>query len=224
MSKRKIKRNLSKIACALDLSPIYILFVLYTVVRWLPFGIFGWLQNEDGILEWSSVTALLLASWTIGKLLRHNKHDRATLTAWIFLLIMCLVFAGEEIAWGERLHGAGIDAIRSINTQQETTLHNIASFQNRGLLNLGWSTLGLVLGFSWMLRPNFQPLPAARQCLYFLIPGIWYGIFHACNHTQNCLIIVANHQEIYEFLVAVGLLVHTRYRWRQSSKERSGTT
>ncbi len=224
MSKRKIKTEISRIINTLDLMPIYFIVILYTAIRWLPFGIFGWLQNEDGLLEWASVAALLTAGWTIGKILNRSKHNWATYTGWIILLILCLVFAGEEIAWGERLHGIGIEAIRSVNTQQETTLHNIRGFQNRGLLNLGWSSLGLILGLSWMLRPNFQPLPASRQCLYFLIPGIWYGIFHACNHTEDCLITFANHQEIYEFLVAVGLLAHTRYRWRQSSTDRSDKT
>lgn len=200
------------------------LIVLYGVVQWMPFGIFGWLQNEDGVLEWASVAALLAAAWTIGRILRRGQLNRITQLAWILLLAFCLMFAGEEIAWGERLHGAGIEAIRSINTQQETTLHNIQAFQNRGLLNLGWSALGLSLGLGWIVRPGFRPVPAVRQCLYFLIPGLWYASFHACNHTEECLITVANHQEIYEFLIAAGLFTHTRFRWRQALSDRSRTT
>jgi len=52
MRQRKIKKALSRIANNLDLRPIYFLIVLYTVIRWLPFGIFGWLKNEDGLMEW----------------------------------------------------------------------------------------------------------------------------------------------------------------------------
>ncbi|MFM7085984.1 MAG: pectate lyase [Cyanobium sp.] len=197
----------------LDLRPLLILAVLYGVVQWLPFQIFGWLQNEDGLMEWASFAVLCLAAVEAGRMLKRGCRSRIERCGWLLLLCLLILFAGEEIAWGERLHGLGIDAIRSINTQEETTLHNIREFQNRGLLNLGWSIFALSLASGWRLWPAFSPWPARRQCLYFLIPGLWYAAFHACS--KNCPVVVANHQEVYEFLIALGLYLHTRCRWQE---------
>jgi hypothetical protein len=199
----------------LDLTPLAILAVLYGLVQWLPFGIFGWLQNEDGLIEWGAVACLFAASWLSWKLSRAQGTDQQAAVGWLIVMVACLAFAGEEIAWGERLHGWGLDAVRNVNTQGETTLHNIASFQNSGLLNLGFAGMGIVLAFASSMVPRMKQLPSPSLCLYFLIPGLWYAFFHACNHTQNCAVVVANHQEIYEALIALGLWMHTRQRWAE---------
>jgi hypothetical protein len=58
--------------------------------------------------------------------------------AWLVVLLFCLIFIGEEISWGEGLHGPGVEAIRSVNSQHETTLHNISVIQQQGMLHSGW--------------------------------------------------------------------------------------
>lgn len=207
-----MKPLLQQLQASLDLRPILILVVLYGIVQWLPFDIFGWLQNEDGLMEWASFAALALATANIIRILRRSPKRPSDRMGWWIVLIICIVFAGEEIAWGERLHGLGLEAIRSINTQEETTLHNIRGFQNNGFLNIGWSLFGLILGAGWLAWPKLTALPARHLSLYFLIPGFWYAAFQACNRKQDCLITVANHQEIYEFLIACGIYLHTLYR------------
>ena len=209
MRQRKIKKTLSRIANNLDLRPIYFLIVLYTAIRWLPFGIFGWLQNEDGLMEWGSV-ALLILSAINAFLLQKQSQQRYERLGLLLLLVFFCLFIGEEISWGERLHGAGIDAIRSINTQGETNLHNIAVFQGKGLLHLGWAGLGLVLGLAGFVFPAAPLIPAPRFTLYFTLPAIWYLGFEFCGKAGECLITVANHQEIYELLIIAGLYLHTR--------------
>ena len=205
MRQRKIKKALSRIANNLDLRPIYFLIVLYTVIRWLPFGIFGWLQNEDGLMEWGSVALLILSAINAFRLQKQSQQRWERL-GWLLLLVLFCLFIGEEISWGERLHGAGIDAIRSINTQGETNLHNIAVFQEKGLLHLGWASLGLA-GFVFRTAPL---IPATRLTLYFTLPAIWYLGFEFCRKAGECLITVPNHQEIYELLIIAGLYLHTR--------------
>ena len=209
MSQRKIKKALSWIANNLDLRPIYFLIVLYTVIRWLPFGIFGWLQNEDGLMEWGSVALLILSAINAFRLQKQSQQRWERL-GWLLLLVLFCLFIGEEISWGERLHGAGIDAIRSINTQGETNLHNIAVFQGKGLLHLGWASLGLVLGLAGFVFRTAPLIPATRFTLYFTLPAIWYLGFEFCGKAGECLITVANHQEIYELLIIAGLYLHTR--------------
>lgn len=199
----------------LDLRPLAILLVLYGLIQWLPFGIFGWIQNEDGLMEWASVLLLAAATWTSYRLAKHPNQPWLTRTGWTIFIVVCLIFIGEELSWGERLHGYGIEAIRNVNTQGETNLHNIKGFQLRGLLHLGWASLGLILGLgSWIYRSG-PLLPDRRLCLYFLIPSIWYTGFEFCRKEGSCLITIANHQEIYEFLIALGLLLHTRLCYKQ---------
>ena len=209
MSKRKTKKEILRIVRSLDLKPIYFLIVLYTIIRWLPFGIFGWLQNEDGLMEWGSVALLILSAINAFRLQKQSQHRWERL-GWLLLFVLFFLFIGEEISWGERLHGAGIDAIRSINTQGETNLHNIAVFQGKGLLHLGWAGLGLVLGLAGFVFRTAPLIPATRFTLYFTLPAIWYLGFEFCGKAGECLITVANHQEIYELLIIAGLYLHTR--------------
>ena len=209
MSNKKIKKKISRIISNLDLRPIYFLILLYTIIRWLPFGIFGWLQNEDGLMEWGSVALLILSAINAFRLQKQSQQRWERL-GWLFLLVLCFLFIGEEISWGERLHGAGIDAFRAINTQGETNLHNIAVFQGKGLLHLGWAGLGLVLGLAGFVFPTAPLIPAPRFTLYFTLPAIWYLGFEFCRKAGECLITVANHQEIYELLIIAGLYLHTR--------------
>ena len=209
---------IQRLSRSFDLRPLLILAVLYGLIHWLPFGIFGWLQNEDGVMEWASFAALVIAASNIIRILRRSTPTTALRLSWGIALLLCIVFAGEEIAWGERLHGFGLEAIRSINTQDETTLHNIRAFQSKGLLHLGWSVLGLILGAGWSLFPNLKALPSKRFCLYFLIPSRWYLLFEFCRHEQACLVTVANHQEIYEFLIALGFCLHTQAQLRGTAR------
>jgi hypothetical protein len=198
----------------LDLRPIYLLIVLYTLVRWLPFGIFGWIQNEDGLMEWGSVALLCFSTFNAIRILRQSQLSPVERLIWIFYTIFFMLFIAEEISWGERLHGYGIESIQAINTQGETNLHNIGAFQLKGMLHLGWAALGLLLGLgSWMIK-NSSLFPGKKLTLYFLIPAIWYVSFEFCREGGSCPITVENHQEIYEFLITIGLFLHTRL-WRR---------
>ena len=57
-----LKSYLDKVQCRLDLRPVLLLALMYGVIAFLPFGIFGWLQNEDGLMEWGSVALLILSA------------------------------------------------------------------------------------------------------------------------------------------------------------------
>ena len=204
-----LRSYLEKAQGRLDLRPVLLLAVLYGVIAFLPFEIFGWLQNEDGLMEWGSVALLILSAINAFRLQKQS-HDGWERLAWLLFFVLCCLFIGEEISWGERLHGAGIDAIRSINTQGETNLHNIAVFQRKGLLHLGWAALGLVLGLGGFVFRTLPLIPARRYTLYFTLPGIWYLGFEFCRKADECFVTVANHQEIYELLIIAGLYLHTR--------------
>ena len=209
MTDETMTGGLRRLQTKLDLRPILLLAVMYGVIAFLPFGIFGWLQNEDGLMEWASVALLILSALNAFRLQKQSTQRWERLS-WLLFFVLCLLFIGEEISWGERLHGFGIDAIRSINTQGETNLHNIGAFQGQGLLHLGWATLGFVLGIGGFLLGSSPLIPTSRYTLYFTLPAIWYLGFEFCRKAGECLITVANHQEIYEVMIIAGLYLHTR--------------
>ena len=209
----------------LDLRPVLLLIILYGPIRVLPFGIFGWIQNEDGILEWSSVLLLLIAAYNVLSLLVSNKNNSRKVIIWTLFLLTLFFMIGEEISWGERLHGYSIDFVRSLNTQNETNFHNIKIFHPleedamrynlRSLLHHGWIIFALILGIANYLFNKLSFFPASKLSLYFLIPCVWYFLFEYCRFSGRCLITVSNHQEIYEFLIAIGLWLHTRIQIRK---------
>lgn len=147
------------------------------------------------------------------QLMQADKNRRITRlqrAGWIALAILLVIFIGEEISWGERLHGLGIDVVREVNSQGETNFHNIEIFQELGLLHLGWAALGLVFAFGSTFLKPWALFPDRRLFLYFIIPAAWYIAFEFCRKPETCLITVANHQEIFEAIVAAGLMLHTR--------------
>ena len=91
--------------------------------------------GEGGLVEWGQVLILVAAirvTWLIGADLTRQLDD--VRPGWLargvsgllgFLLL-------EELAWGQVLFGwQTLESIRSINAQEETTLHNIGWFQDR---------------------------------------------------------------------------------------------
>ena len=62
MSARTPRDFLKAIQAHLDLRPVLLLAVMYGFIAFLPYGIFGWLQNEDGLMEWGSVALLILSA------------------------------------------------------------------------------------------------------------------------------------------------------------------
>ena len=50
MSVQTLRYYLGKLQSHIDLRPVWLLTFMYGVVAFLPFGVFGWLQNEDGLM------------------------------------------------------------------------------------------------------------------------------------------------------------------------------
>ena len=137
-----------------DLRPLWYVLLLYGVVWFLPRPVFEfWRKGEDGPAEWiqffcyaGACGASLLVAWR-----RRARPLSFACLGWLALALFCFLMAGEEISWGERLTGMGVDAIRDINAQQETTIHNIPAVQS--LMHFGFILFGLLFGWAgWRLR------------------------------------------------------------------------
>jgi len=84
---------------------------------------------EDGIIESLSAVFWALAATVVSGTLCTAKGKTKYFTGtYVFLLIFFIVCGGEEMSWGQRIFGfRGPEALRAINKQHETNLHNIGS-------------------------------------------------------------------------------------------------
>ena len=190
---KEIKTPWGKIIPEVSLFPLYYLIFIYGLVYILPYGKFfigvswfDWLRSEDGPLEWMQFIEYAFLSFLI---------------------------AGEEISWGERLTGVGIDFIANLNVQGETNFHNLPFFHNY-LLDPVFEISCLFLGwFGWRKFKKINAFPSKDLSLYFLFVALFYFYFDIswASTTEQ----IRNDQEIFEFLLSTGVMIHC---WRGLKK------
>ena len=211
---KEIKTPWGKLIPEVNLFPIYFLLFIYGFVYILPYGKaligiswFDWIRSEDGPLEWiqffeyafSSVLAFLIF------IKQNNKKDINSIL-WFFIAVFSFLIAGEEISWGERITGSGIDWISNINVQGETNFHNLPFFHNY-LLDPIFELSCLFLGwFGWRKFKNIEAIPTKDLSLFFLFVALFYFYFDIswASTTQQ----IRNDQEIFEALLSTGIYLH----------------
>ena len=211
---REIKTAWGKITPEVSLFPIYYLIFIYGFIYILPYGKeiigvtwFDWLRSEDGPLEWIQFLEYLISSFlALLIFLKKKKKKDLNTVIWLLIAIVSLIVAGEEISWGERVTGIGIDIISGINVQGETNFHNLPFFHNYlldpvfeiGCVFLGW--------FGWRRFKNFESLPSKKLSLFFLFVALFYFYFDIswASTTEQ----IRNDQEIFEFLLSSGIFLH----------------
>jgi len=89
---------------------------------------FRWVTQEDGLIEWLQVAALLVGAGAFVVLawrLRRSGRPIAIAAA-LVAAVGILIVAGEEISWGQRIFGWVTPAVlQAENVQGETNLHNL---------------------------------------------------------------------------------------------------
>ena len=211
---KEIKTPFGFILPQVSLFPILYLLFIYGFVYILPYGRdligiswFDWLRSEDGPLEWiqfieyaiSSILALLIY-------VRTKKKKNINSIIWLLIALLSFVIAGEEISWGERITGIGINSISDINVQGETNFHNLPFFHNY-LLDPIFEISCIFLGwFGWRKFKNIKAFPSKDLSLYFLFVALFYFYFDLswASTTQQ----IRNDQEIFEFLLSTGIFLH----------------
>ena len=211
---KEIKTPWGAIFPQVSLFPILYLQFIYGFVYILPYGRdligiswFDWLRSEDGPLEWiqfieyaiSSILALLIY-------VRTKRKKNINSIIWLLIAFLSFVIAGEEISWGERITGIGINSISDINVQGETNFHNLPFFHNY-LLDPIFEIRCIFLGwFGWRKFKNIKAFPSKDLSLYFLFVDLFYFYFDLswASTTQQ----IRNDQEIFEFLLSTGIFLH----------------
>ncbi len=87
------------------------------------------IYNEFGIIENLTVIFLIIG-FVFGLRIIWNEHKNKWRKFWYILIILVtILFAGEEMSWGQHYFGwETSDAWKKGNTQDETNLHNLSSF------------------------------------------------------------------------------------------------
>ncbi len=109
---------------------------------------YGSLAEEDGVIEWATTFAFLGAALFFVSTLRRPAPwlERVVRGG---LALVCVVVAGEEISWGQRLVGfQPPELFLERNFQQELNLHNILMDENASGLGFEIESKHLVIAIA----------------------------------------------------------------------------
>jgi hypothetical protein len=135
---------------AVAIAGIPVLSALFFVDR----EIFGFLLDEDRVVEWGQVFLWLL-SGIVGAVIaihRFRRGYRGQGLLWIGFALATVVIVGEEISWGQRLLGLETpEILEEINRQEELNLHNIGNTLTAFNLVLFFASL-YAIAAEWIQR------------------------------------------------------------------------
>ena len=211
---KEIKTPWGKIKPEVSLFPIYFLIFIYFFVYILPYGKFfigiswfDWFRSEDGPLEWIQFIEYALSSLlSLIVFFKQKKKKEINAIIWLLIALICFLIAGEEISWGERITGVGINSISSLNVQGETNFHNLPFFHNY-LLDPAFEISCIFLGWiGWRRFRKIDAFPSKKFSLFFLFVALFYFYFDIswASTTEQ----IRNDQEIFEFLLSTGIFLH----------------
>lgn len=200
--------------------PFIFLFFCYWINTYSTLGskIILHTSSEDNIFEnLSAILIFLSALYILRTIFFKTKAVFSSRNfTLIFLFIFLLIWAFEEISWGQRIFNFTWDEISNINYQNEINLHNLNSFQPH--LHKSYYIVGLILSFFCVLKKKTKSslLPDKSILYFFLLPSLYYLIgeliFHFPIKIQGEIVIVNqifHFQEVNEFLLALGAFLYS---------------
>jgi hypothetical protein len=139
--------------------------------------------REDGVFE--NLTSVYLFATSlifVAALFRFRKSTWLLRLSYAGLALLFFLGGGEEISWGERIfHWDDHNYIRSINVQEELTIHNLKNFQgDEAIIPISTSqlftafafTLAVLIPLACRLFPMLERLIAPRFPVLPLEPGV----------------------------------------------------
>lgn len=169
------------------------------------------LCDEDGLIENLTSIAFLMAGLVF---LFHARksHFRVDITAGLGLL--CIVAAGEEISWGQRLLGIQTpESVRAVNVQHELNFHNMQWIHG----HYRFVVLVILIAFCLLLPPLTRHVDVIRRHAekwrlpLFPLEGVLAMLLAIAYMAIPRLLQVENFRdldEVGEFLVALGFLCY----------------
>ena len=222
---KEIKTPWGKLIPEVSLFPVYYLLFIYGFVYIFPYGKFfigmswfDWFRSEDGPLEWIQFFEYAFSSILAFLVFSLGKKKEVNSMIWLLIAFLSFLIAGEEISWGERLTGIGIDSISNLNVQGETNFHNLPFFHNY-LLDPVFEISCIFLGwFGWRRFKSINALPSKNLSLFFLFVALFYFYFDIswASTTEQ----IRNDQEIFEFLLSSGIFLHCFKNFKKIRKSK----
>ena len=185
--------------------------------------------GEGGLVEWSQVLVLLLATrtaWLIGDDLNARLEERRPGRLFKFGATCLALILMEELAWGQVIFSWQTPPLlNEINAQNETTLHNIGWFQDRLDLGTFLATLGVlavvVLAPRWMRALTTNCSESMAALTRAITPAVYsWPLFLAVSALAFCIAtrtfsdLILNRDQEWGELVLYGsiylLLLRTR--------------
>jgi len=151
-----------------------------------------WIR-EDGLVEWFTVGVLLISSlfsFFMAGTFKRIDPESAAKGVWLFLGLLFLFGAMEEISWGQRVFGIESPAwFLEHNRQQETNIHNLMIYN----VNINKLVFGKILG--------------VFIAIYLLvIPALYHFKEKSRNFLNRYAIPVARNYQILLFVFVTVLL------------------
>lgn len=161
---------------------------------------YDFMMRKEGGIEYLAVLLLVIGiGYGVTLLARYrNQLPRQWLVWWFVLAVAGMfVFAGEEISWGQHLgfwtEEQVPEAIKAINDQNETNLHNISNVLDQGPTNL------IVAGtfLAYVLLPLH--LRRRGETMQVDNPGYWFWPTRAGLLAAIGVLIIPFPKRIYEW-------------------------
>lgn len=170
--------------------PIILGLIIISMMLW-PLNQIYSVTGEDKIIENLQFIFLLFGSFGAFLVMKRRFIRKKISIIFILLGFLLLFIALDEISWGQRIFNFSTpEQIRIINSQNETTLHNVNYFHK--IVPIGYILIGFYGALSPLLlkskRVNSQDLkqyfvPGRKYCLIFILPAIFntYTLFFEHN-------------------------------------------
>ena len=204
--------------------PLTIIAISYFIYVKAP-ATFNSICKEDGIVEnlqfAAFLTATIIGIWLCIRLWRNK--DIWTAIPYTLFALLCFFIAMEEISWGQRILGFETpESMKTISTQDEINLHNIAEIQNH--IFFFYAAVGAAACLSafltlipylrrirlfhyYTMHPLLLPylIPALAYGMYRIKLGGWHEMRKHMSHDSAKLISII--QEPVELGMALGFAV-----------------
>jgi hypothetical protein len=206
---------------------------LAVAVMRLHSGLFFWLVDEDSVLEWGQfglfLVAVVMGALAVWRFATAGRRNEAI--AFVIFVLGCILVAGEEISWGQRILGLETpDVLMDANVQAELNTHNLSAVR----IGLKFAMIGVGLyGFvvPWVLRvresqlgprlglavpplfltSSFLMLAAYNLGRLVFFPSGFFGVEQ--NYT------LGRFGEWPEFCLSLALALYASLIWRRSRPE-----
>ncbi|NBC11359.1 MAG: hypothetical protein GVY24_06425 [Planctomycetes bacterium] len=165
--------------------------------------LYDWLMTKEGGVELLGVAALLASlMYSLPTIYRHrHKLPARWLKVWFALVMFAMFFlAGEELSWGQHLgfwdHEDVPDAIKAVNDQNETNLHNIGG----NALDVNPTNAVVLATFvAFIINPIYLKWRGKPLILPAHDPGHWFWPTPAALPAAIGVLLIRFPQRIYRW-------------------------